>query len=768
LSSAIGGGSEVGRVRRELRRPPPAPEPQARALALGRMYLGGGALGLLSLAVAADRGLPRGALIAACVLALVAGSVLLKFGRRVPPWLLHVLLVMGSVTVAASAHVTGSPGVAVVYGMLTVWVGLYAGLFFNPAVTTLHTAVAIGLSGATLASLGGPFVFELVWIAGVSAMVAGVTNWMSYRRAGSHLDPLTGLPGRRGLADLLASRMLEAEASGTPLTVGVLDLDAFRSVNDRDGPGAGDELLRSCVAHWLPSLPPGASLARRGSDEFVVVLPGLALEEGWQCVDRLRTTLPRPTTCSAGVTVWSQGDTQSMILARADTALYAAKVAGRDRTEATGGDAEVVADLRRALDEDEIVLHYQPIHAVDDGRLVGLEALVRWEHPEHGLLGPAAFLPVAEASGVIQPLGRRVLHLACAQLQRWRVDHPHHERLRIAVNLSTRQLTDPRLLDDIEQALQTHGLEPRSLILEITEGALADEHAEKAAILWEVRERGVRLAIDDFGTGHSSLSRLRSLPFDVVKIDRSFVQPLGEGDPAAEALFSVIVRMAESLGMATVAEGLEHQAELDRVGRLGATYAQGYLLRRPAPPDELAPVLADRGLASMPEVIELPRDEAADADPEGTAQRVLRSLLVHVTASTGFEVAYLTRVDLAANEQVVLAAHNVAPERLAVAEGARVAWSSSICRHALRQGGRTGRPEVRSPLVGDHGVRAYVTAPIELGDGSLWGTLCAISVEDRQVGEDAEQVMAFVARLVAAQVQDTRDRVAAAAPGARG
>jgi diguanylate cyclase (GGDEF)-like protein len=251
-------------------------------------------------------------------------------------------------------------------------------------------------------------------------MVGGVTNWMSYRRVPSRLDALTGLPGHRGLADVLELRMDEARESDTPLTVGLLDLDDFSNVNRAEGAPAGDRLLRDCVAQWQEHLPADATLARRGSDEFVAVLPGYGLSEGRELVETLRSGLDAPVTCSAGVTAWADDDTQSLLLARADTALYAAKVAGRDRTEVAGEDTEWLAELYRALRRDEIVVHYQPIHAVDDGRLVALEGLVRWEHPERGLLTPAAFLATAEAGGAIHLLGRRVLHLACAELRRWR------------------------------------------------------------------------------------------------------------------------------------------------------------------------------------------------------------------------------------------------------------------------------------------------------------------------------------------------------------
>jgi diguanylate cyclase (GGDEF)-like protein len=658
---------------------------------------------------------------------------------------------------------------------------LYAGLFFTPAATALHTLGAVTVVGVGLAGHGEPWAFEIIWLAGVAGMVGGVTNWMSYRRARSRLDALTGLPGHRGLADVLEARMREARESETPLTVGLLDLDDFRKVNRVKGPGGGDQLLRECVAQWQRELPAGATLARRGSDEFVAVLPGHGLAEGREVVERLRSGLRAPVTCSAGVTVCAADDTQSMLLARADTALYAAKVAGRDRIEVAGEDTEWLADLRRALRSDEIVAHYQPVHAVDDGRLVALEVLVRWEHPDRGLLAPATFLPTAEAGGAIHLLGRRVLHLACEQLAHWREHHPQHAGLRVSINLSTEQLGHPLLLADVEDALREHELAPESLFLEVTEGSLADDHVETVAVLWELKERGVRLAIDDFGTGHSSLSRLRSLPFDVIKIDRSFVQPLGGSDASAEALFSVIVRMAESLGMSTVAEGVETEAELEVVARHGAAYAQGFLLGRPMPAEEVeqrlaasagADVVREGAPAPAPAVIDVTSAETpAPARPstppfvDRAERRVLRSLLAHVVTATGFEVAYVTRVDLAEGVQHVLAVHHAEEHSLWVEEGAWVDWQASICRHALLDlaGDASGSPddtqaEVTSPLVDGHPVRSYATAPIQFSDGVLFGTVCAISAQPIEVDAAATRLLEFVARLVAAQIEDLRAR----------
>jgi diguanylate cyclase (GGDEF)-like protein len=793
---------------RRAARTEPAPEPQARALALGRMLVAAGALGLVGLAAAGGRGLPLGILATLSVASIVVGALVLRYGPRLPPQAFHGLLAAGWLAVGAATHLAGGGNAGMAMGILAVWAALYAGLFFTPVATALHTTGAVGVVAAGLAAGGEEWVFEVVWLAGVAAVVGGVTNWMSYRRVPARLDALTGLPGHRGLADVLEARMREARDAETPLTLGLIDLDDFSNVNRVEGPGAGDRLLRSCVHQWQPRLPPGATLARRGSDEFVVVLPGYVLAEGRELIESLRGGLDAPVTCSAGVTAWFPDDTQSLLLARADTALYAAKVAGRDRTEVAGEDFEWLAELRRALDADdaddadEIVVHYQPVHAVDDGRLVALEALVRWQHPERGLLAPGAFLPTAEAGGVMHQLGRRVLHLVCGQLRQWHDRYPQHERLRVSINLSPAQLVHPRVLADIEEALRDHGLGADSLYLEVTEGALADEDVETVAVLWELKDRGIRLALDDFGTGHSSLSRLRSLPFDVIKIDRSFVRPLGSEDASGEALFSVIVRMAESLGMLAVAEGVETERELAVVARHGATYAQGFLLGRPAPPEEIEHRLAAsagarpaRGEgaveAGAPDEPLLAADRPAAFDPPAVAgqaathragptgdqgtdpgaypgldpagRRVLRSLLAHVVGATGMEVAYVSEVDLSAGEQRVLAVHHAPDHVLRVEEGTRVDWHASICRHALldlagddRMGTDGGQVELTSPVVAGGLVRTYATAPVKLSDGTLFGTVCAISSAPVEIDAGATRLLEFVARLVGAQVEHPR------------
>ena len=246
------------------------------------------------------------------------------------------------------------------------------------------------------------------------------------------------------------------------------------------------------------------------------------------------------------------------------------------------------SELRRAISGEELRLHYQPIVAVDDGALFGVEALVRWEHPERGLVPPADFVPLAEETGAIVPLGRWVIAEACRQAGQWRLEWP---ALRLSVNLSTRQLADPELVDSVSAGLTASGLPAADLTLEITESVLMQEVESFVEALDALKALGVRLGLDDFGTGYSSLGYLRRFPLDVLKLDRSFVSELGV-DPAADSIIAAVIDMAQALGMQVIAEGVESEAQLASLRRLGCQLAQGYLFARPLPPPALAEFVA--------------------------------------------------------------------------------------------------------------------------------------------------------------------------------
>ena len=415
-------------------------------------------------------------------------------------------------------------------------------------------------------------------------------------------DPLTGLPNRERLRRRLWS-LLEDVRAGTIPGVGLLflDLDRFKVINDSLGHATGDRLLREVATRLQRSTPADDLLARLGGDEFALVTRDhrhaaalaahlVAVLEAPFVLDGREMTVG----ASIGVAVREGGPgtgddlaDEHAVLREADTAMYAAKRSGegpvvvfedtlRRRAVARLEDEQ---GLRRALQRDELRVHYQPIVRSDDLSLSGFEALVRWQHPDRGLLGPGAFLPTAEETGLVVPLGQHVLREGCARLMAWRgTGRPGG----ISVNVSAQHLATGTLGADVADALDLSGLPPEDLVLEITEQALVVSHEKAAAVLAELRERGCRVALDDFGTGYSSLAYLRRLPVDILKIDRTFVTGAATASNDGR-LLSAITALGASLGLSTVVEGIETEGELEAARAAGATHVQGYLLGRPQP-----------------------------------------------------------------------------------------------------------------------------------------------------------------------------------------
>lgn len=423
----------------------------------------------------------------------------------------------------------------------------------------------------------------------------------------AHHDQLTGLPNRVLLHERLHQALGLARSSGSRLGLLLLDLDHFKDINDTLGHPAGDGLLRAAAERFRRALRPGDTLARLGGDEFAVVLPGLAGGQGAAVLaQRLIDALAGPfvleaqevhVSASVGIALFEgEPDHADELVRKADLALYKAKREGRGRFSSfePSMDTEAQArgrlerELRAALDKGEFVLHYQPQVDLRTGRVDSVEALVRWRHPERRLVLPGEFVPVAEASGLIRPLGAWVLGEACRQTRAWRDEGIE---LVMMVNLSPAQLRHDGLLREIDGALCASGLDPRWLELEITENLFMErsEGAIDRALLG-LAARGIRLALDDFGTGYSSLASLRRLPVAKIKIDRSFVQKIG-GDPEDEAVVRAMVSLGHALGKQVVAEGVEHEAQLAFLRRVGCDAAQGFLLARPQAPNELGRLL---------------------------------------------------------------------------------------------------------------------------------------------------------------------------------
>ena len=426
----------------------------------------------------------------------------------------------------------------------------------------------------------------------------------------THFDPLTHLPNRLLLRDRLAQAIGQARRDNGHLSVLVIDLDRFKNINDTLGHPVGDEMLRSAATRMGELLRPGDLLARLGGDEFLLLMRHEAsTNQTTQMARGILQTLSRPlaarehqlvVTASIGISVFpSDGEDADTLLKHAEVALYEAKNQGRNDFRffasalSVGGLERLVMEtaLRDAINRNELVLHYQPQFNLNTNVLAGVEALVRWRHPDIGLVPPGQFIPLAEETGIIGEIGVWVLDQACRDAVAWRAQGFIIPR--VAVNISMQQIDPERLTGQVTAALRASGLDPAALELEVTESTIMREPDKATAALSALRKIGVKLAIDDFGTGYSSLAYLKRLPLDRLKIDRSFVQDIGH-DKSDEAICRAVIGLARSLGLETVAEGIERADQADFLRREGCDIGQGYLLSRPLPADEFARLLQSK------------------------------------------------------------------------------------------------------------------------------------------------------------------------------
>jgi diguanylate cyclase (GGDEF)-like protein/PAS domain S-box-containing protein len=433
-------------------------------------------------------------------------------------------------------------------------------------------------------------------------------------------DGLTGLANRALFRDRLDQALARSERSKEQLAVLLVDLDGFKQVNDSLGHGAGDELLAQVADRFAEVTRPSDTLSRLGGDEFALLLDDTNEELAVAVAKRLLERLAEPTTiagrelsigASIGIIVHAGGEGDGEDLIRhADVAMYAAKEAGRGRYEVFRYDmarefGEVLGlehDLRLALQRGEFSVHYQPEVALSSSAIVGVEALLRWRSPTRGDIPPARFIPVAEATGLILPLGEFALREACGQTAAWRRDGLVGEEFVTWVNLSGKQLTNGGIDVLVKDALEEAQLPPTNLGLEVTETAIVKEGTagdQARAELQRLHDGGVRIAIDDFGTGFSSLAQLQRFPVDMIKVDRSFVQGV-EHDVKGAAIAANVVSLAHALGLLAVAEGIESHGQLESMQELDCDLAQGYLFTRPVPADEVSVLLARRAVPASP------------------------------------------------------------------------------------------------------------------------------------------------------------------------
>jgi diguanylate cyclase (GGDEF)-like protein/PAS domain S-box-containing protein len=429
-------------------------------------------------------------------------------------------------------------------------------------------------------------------------------------------DGLTGLPNRTLALDRLGVALARQDRVPGRTAVFFVDIDRFKPVNDRFGHAVGDRMLIEVARRLEAAVRPGDTVARFGGDEFVIVCENLDHAGAVALAPRLMRMVAQPITvddeevtptASIGVAVSDTGDTgdaaADSLVSKADAAMYKAKERGRARFEIFDDNMRAAAEarletesaLRRAVDRDEIVTYFQPVIDLTNGDVVGVEALARWQHPTRGLLLPAEFIPLAEESGLVVPLGAAVLMRACDEVAMWRRTYPELAAMEVAVNLSARQLLHPSMLETVRQALERSGLAPHALCLEITETVVLDDADLAATLLTSLKSQGVRIALDDFGTGFSSLTHLKRLPVDELKIDRSFVTDLGTSNGDG-AIVSGVIEFANAFSMITVGEGVETAAHARELARLGCDRAQGYLWSEPLPAGDVLDFLRSHKL----------------------------------------------------------------------------------------------------------------------------------------------------------------------------
>jgi diguanylate cyclase (GGDEF)-like protein len=573
-------------------------------------------------------------------------------------------------------------------------------------------------------------------------------------------DPLTNLANRTLLREQAEAAL---DRSGdVRLGVLLIELDGLKAVNDALGHAIGDRLLIEVAERTRAAVGSRGVVARPGGG-FAVLVENVADEEDASALAELVVdALALPYELDGRVLfiaprigiVVADGSYRDVdtLLRNADVALYHARSSGQrafvcfeqSMHVAALDRLELEAGLRRALQHGQLVLHYQPIAGLRSGQILGVEALVRWMHPERGMVPPMDFIPLAEETGLVVALGEWVLREACRRTVAWHRAHPDRPPLFVAVNLALSQLQLPAFGETVAAILIETGLRAEDLVLEITESQIMDNIEAIRPNLERLRRLGVRMSIDDFGTGYSSLSRLRSLPVDELKIDRSFVHEIRNAEDEAP-LVSAIIAMAHGLGLKVVGEGVETAEQLDFLLRDGCDRVQGYLLGRPAPAeliDDLIaqPVLVLR-LAAAAAVLGTSADRlqvdiaealASILAEAATPAEVIDGLLGLVVRATGLEAAYVTRIDWGRQEQSVVGVHG----RCGMSVGDHFSWAGALAPDVYGDGRRL------------EGFDTYISVPVLAARGALLGTLCAASVDRRALARTQLAAMEVLAGLL--------------------
>jgi diguanylate cyclase (GGDEF)-like protein len=520
----------------------------------------------------------------------------------------------GATGVLIGLGAVGLPGLAVLAlsgrWPLVQYAPVAAAVLTAAAGLARHGTISQGLSWLVIAVAAIILVRQFLGARTNEGLVRDLTRQRAQLARQAFRDPLTELGNRKLFMDHATDALADAEDTMTAVIL--FDLDGFKEINDTYGHATGDELLRTAAERLTANVRTNDTVSRLGGDEFVVLLPRLVDDRIADTVaNRILRDLSQPLVigdtvltipASAGIALTrGSGMAVDDVMREADLALYQAKADGKGVARRFDPAQFAVAeqrrreeaDLRRALDDGEFEVHYQPIVDLDGERTVGVEALVRWNHPERGLLPPIAFLDLAETLGLLPRLGGWVLEEACRQAALWQAQAPGFE---LNVNLSASQLGNPALVDEVRAVLERTGLPPALLVLELTESVALVDLIESARVLGALKSLGVRIALDDFGTGFSSLSHLGTLPVDVVKIDKSFVQAMQEGNGASVA--EAVLQIARTFNLAPVAEGVEDATQASRLRELDCAQAQGYHFARPMPAADLTSLLTRQSALS--------------------------------------------------------------------------------------------------------------------------------------------------------------------------
>ena len=500
-------------------------------------------------------------------------------------------LLVGSAGLDTRFIVTCIP-VLIASFLVVSWGGLVvAGLLFGAE------GIIRGFSGEDLPSL-----FALLFVALLAYMFSGSLNraYFDTRYQSLH-DPLTGMPNRTLFLDRLQNALDRTSRDQSACAVLFTDLNNFKVVNDSLGHEAGDELLVEVSQRLQGCLRLGDTAAHLGGDEFTLLLENISdVSDAVRVAERITEVLRPPfelrnqrifVSTSTGIALANGADSQPGSLLRdADVAMYEAKKEGKSGYKLFNASMHTRAlrrlsledDLRRALEHQEFEVYYQPKILLSTGEIAGMEALARWQHPKYGLIGPEEFIPLAEETGLILPIGQWVIHQACRQARTWQDQFPSTSPLVISVNISVKQFRQPDLVAMLAETLEETGLDPRHLQLEITESVVVDDIEYAVTLLQDLKSMNVELAIDDFGKGYSSLESLRRFPVDYLKIDKAFVKEIGARDQDA-AIAKLVIELAHTVGMRAVGEGVETTEQLALLRELGCDLAQGYHLQEPQP-----------------------------------------------------------------------------------------------------------------------------------------------------------------------------------------